>query len=112
MGMLILLAIFGIRKDTHGTHSERSAGHGTRSPDWSVLLSFAGSRPSSNRTLASNVIFMGHGPWTIFQAIGWGAVGISGSLLSDKLVVNEKLRLNRLAFMAAAAGVAFNWFVS
>tara|TARA_B100000287_G_scaffold70540_1_gene61994 strand:- start:280 stop:804 length:525 start_codon:yes stop_codon:yes gene_type:complete len=62
--------------------------------------------------LASNVIFMGHGPWTIFQVIGWGAIGIFGSLLSDKLVVNEKLRLNRLAFMAAASGVAFNWFVS
>tara|TARA_B100000427_G_scaffold177528_1_gene147704 strand:+ start:670 stop:1194 length:525 start_codon:yes stop_codon:yes gene_type:complete len=63
-------------------------------------------------TLASNVIFMGHGPWTIFQAIGWGAIGICGALLSDKLVVNEKLRLNRLALMAAASGIAFNWFVS
>ena len=62
--------------------------------------------------LASNVIFMGHGPWTIFQAVGWGAIGIFGALLSEKLVVNEKLRLNRLALMAAVSGIAFNWFVS
>jgi energy-coupling factor transport system substrate-specific component len=33
--------------------------------------------------LVSNA-FLGHGPWTLFQAIGWGVVGASASLLSDR----------------------------
>ena len=112
-GMLILLAIFGV------------SGRILMEPipnvqPVTVLVLLTGVYFGASRALAlaavvaltSNVIFMGHGPWTIFEAIGWGAIGICGALLSDKLVVNEKLRLNRLAFMAAASGVAFNWFVS
>ena len=112
-GMLILLAIFGV------------SGRILMEPipnvqPVTVLVLLTGVYFGASRSLAlaaivaltSNVIFMGHGPWTIFQVVGWGAIGISGSLLSDKLVVNERLRLNRLAFVAAASGVAFNWFVS
>ena len=112
-GMLILLAIFGV------------SGRILMEPipnvqPVTVLVILTGAYFGAPRAialaaivaLASNVIFMGHGPWTIFQAVGWGAIGIFGALLSDKLVVNEKLRLNRLALMAAASGIAFNWFVS
>ena len=112
-GMLILLAIFGV------------SGRILMEPipnvqPVTVLVILTGAYFGAPRAialaaivaLASNVIFMGDGPWTIFQAIGWGAIGICGALLSDKLVVNEKLRLNRLALMAAASGIAFNWFVS
>ena len=112
-GMLILLAIFGV------------SGRILMEPipnvqPVTVLVILTGAYFGAPRAialaaivaLASNVIFMGHGPWTIFQAIGWGAIGICGALLSDKLVVNEKLRLNRLALMAAVSGIAFNWFVS
>ena len=112
-GMLILLAIFGV------------SGRILMEPipnvqPVTVLVILTGAYFGAPRAialaaivaLASNVIFMGHGPWTIFQAIGCGAIGICVALLSDKLVVNEKLRLNRLALMAAASGIAFNWFVS
>ncbi len=62
--------------------------------------------------LASNVIFLGHGPWTFFQAVGWASVGLSGAILSDRIVVEDRLRINLLAMIAAASGFAFNWFVS
>ena len=112
-GMLILLAVFGV------------SGRILMEPmpnvqPVTVLVLLTGVYLGASRALAlaaivalaSNVIFMGHGPWTIFQAVGWGAIGIFGALLSEKLVVNEKLRLNRLALMAAVSGIAFNWFVS
>lgn len=112
-GMLILLAVFGV------------SGRILMEPmpnvqPVTVLVLLTGVYLGAPRALAlaaivalaSNVIFMGHGPWTIFQAVGWGAIGIFGALLSEKLVVNEKLRLNRLALMAAVSGIAFNWFVS
>ncbi len=112
-GMLILLAVFGV------------SGRILMEPmpnvqPVTVLVLLTGVYLGAPRALAlaaivalaSNVIFMGHGPWTIFQAVGWGAIGIFGALLSEKLVVNEKLRLNRLALMAAVSGIAFNWVVS
>ena len=112
-GMLILLAVFGV------------SGRILMEPmpnvqPVTVLVLLTGVYLGAPRALAlaaivalaSNVIFMGHVPWTIFQAVGWGAIGIFGALLSEKLVVNEKLRLNRLALMAAVSGIAFNWFVS
>lgn len=112
-GMLILLAVFGV------------SGRILMEPmpnvqPVTVLVLLTGVYLGAPRALAlaaivalaSNVIFMGHGPWTVFQAVGWGAIGIFGALLSEKLVVDEKLRLNRLALMAAVSGIAFNWFVS
>ncbi len=62
--------------------------------------------------LASNVLFLGHGPWTIFQALGWGALGVVGASLAHRLIVDGELRVNLLAVVAAASGFAFNWIVS
>ena len=62
--------------------------------------------------LASNILFLGHGPWTIFQAVGWGALGVLGALMSDRLIVDRELRVNLLAVVAAASGFVFNWIVS
>ena len=112
-GVLILLAIFGV------------SGRVLLEPipnvqPVSVLVLLTGVYFGAPRAialaatiaLASNVIFMGHGPWTIFQVIGWGAIGTFGALISEKLVVNERPRINRLAVIAAVSGLAFNWFVS
>ena len=112
-GVLILLAIFGV------------SGRVLLEPipnvqPVSVLVLLTGVYFGAPRAialaatiaLASNVIFMGHGPWTIFQVIGWGAIGTFGALTSEKLVINERPRINRIAVIAAVSGLAFNWFVS
>ncbi|MBI87421.1 MAG: hypothetical protein CMB67_00105 [Euryarchaeota archaeon] len=62
--------------------------------------------------LATNVIALGHGPWTLFQAVGWGFAGIVGAHMSSRLLVNEKVRVNMMAIVAAILGFAFNWIVS
>ena len=62
--------------------------------------------------LASNVMLLGHGPWTLFQVVGWGSIGLTGALLSDRIVVEGRVRIGTLAVIAAASGLAFNWFVS
>ena len=62
--------------------------------------------------LASNILFFGHGPWTIFQAVGWGVLGVIGASLANRLIVDGELRVNLLAVVAAASGFAFNWIVS
>ncbi len=62
--------------------------------------------------LASNVILLGHGPWTLFQAVGWGSIGLAGSMLSNRIIADGKVRIGTLAVIAAASGLAFNWFVS
>ena len=62
--------------------------------------------------LASNVLLLGHGPWTLFQAIGWGGVGLLGALFANRIVVDGDVRIGLLAVIAAISGLAFNWFVS
>ena len=53
--------------------------------------------------LSSNLILLGHGPWTLFQVIGWGAVGLIGALL---------LELNRVALVSIVSAFMFDWIVS
>ena len=62
--------------------------------------------------MASNTLVLGHGPWTLFQVIGWGSVGLAGALLVDWLLIDGKLNLNRVAVVAIASGFAFDWIVS
>lgn len=112
-GMLILLAVFGV------------SGRILLDPipnvqPVTVLVLLAGAYYGAPRALAlaatialaSNIIFMGHGPWTLFQAIGWGAIGLVGANLSNHIVVGGRIRIGLLAIIAAASGLAFNWFVS
>jgi len=61
---------------------------------------------------ASNVLVLGHGPWTLFQALGWGAVGLSGAALSGLLLDGRRIRATRLAFVSAASAFLFDWIVS
>ncbi len=111
--MLVLLAVFGV------------SGRILLDPipnvqPVTVLVLLAGAYFGAPRALAlaatialaSNVIFLGHGPWTLFQAIGWGAIGLAGAILSNRIIVGDRIRIGLLAIIAAASGLAFNWFVS
>jgi prenyltransferase beta subunit len=55
--------------------------------------------------LASNV-FLSQGPWTPWQMVGWGAVGVGGALLARLMRGREVNRL-QLAAACALAGLAF-----
>jgi energy-coupling factor transport system substrate-specific component len=54
--------------------------------------------------LASN-LFLGQGPWTPWQMVGWGAAGAGGALLAT--VAGRRLGRWPLAIACAAAGLAF-----
>ena len=112
-GMLFLLAAFGV------------SGRILLDPipnvqPVTVLVLLAGAYYGAPRALAlaaivalaSNVMYLGHGPWTIFQAIGWGAIGLAGALSANLIVVEGRVRIGHLAVIAALSGLAFNWFVS
>lgn len=62
--------------------------------------------------LSSNLILLGHGPWTLFQVIGWGAVGLIGALLSGHLLKEGRLELNRVALVSIVSAFLFDWIVS
>ena len=62
--------------------------------------------------LASNVLLLGHGPWTLFQAIGWSGIGLTGALFANRILTEGRVRIGLLAVIAAVSGLAFNWFVS
>jgi len=62
--------------------------------------------------LSTNMIFMGHGPWTLFQVIGWGAVGVAGSIFADKLILEGRIAVGRLMILAVVSAFAFDWIVS
>jgi len=112
-GVLVLLAVFGV------------SGRILLDPipnvqPVTVLVLLAGAYYGAPRAFAlaatialvSNVIFLGHGPWTLFQAIGWGAIGLAGAILANHIIVDGRIRIGLLAIIAAASGLAFNWFVS
>lgn len=62
--------------------------------------------------LTSNLLVMGHGPWTLFQVIGWGAVGLFGALAANRILKDGQLDLRLLAGIAMLSAFAFDWIVS
>lgn len=62
--------------------------------------------------LTSNLLVMGHGPWTLFQVIGWGAVGLFGALAANHVLKDGQLDLRLLAGIAMLSAFAFDWVVS
>ena len=54
--------------------------------------------------LASN-LFLGQGPWTPWQMVGWGAAGLGGALLAS--VAGRRLGRWPLAICCGLAGLAF-----
>ena len=112
-GMIVLLAVFGV------------SGRILLDPipnvqPVTVLVLLTGAYYGAPRAialaatvaLASNVLLLGHGPWTLFQAIGWGAIGLAGALFSNRILIEGRVRIGLLAVIAAVSGLAFNWFVS
>lgn len=59
--------------------------------------------------LVSNV-FLGHGPWTVWQMVAWGGVGAGGGLLARAVGAREPGRW-ALAAVCALAGLAFGAFM-
>ncbi|HLM26860.1 MAG TPA: ECF transporter S component [Thermoleophilaceae bacterium] len=59
--------------------------------------------------LVSNVFF-GQGPWTAWQMVGWGGVGLAGALVAHLWRGREPSRL-ALALVCGAAGLAFGAFM-
>lgn len=112
-GMLFLLAVFGVS-------GRILLGPIPNVQPVTVLVLLAGAYFGAPRSialaatiaLASNVLLLGHGPWTLFQAIGWGGVGLLGALLANRIVVDGDVRVGLLTVIAAISGLAFNWFVS
>lgn len=84
-----------------------------------VIVLLAGIHFGSSRAvlLATSVallsnVFLGHGIWTLYQAAGWSLVGISGSLLSDKMHVSGIISPSRVAALSVVAAFCFDWVVS
>lgn len=61
--------------------------------------------------LCSNVL-LGHGLWSLYQAVGWSAVGVAGAALSNRLYVDGRMAIGALAALAAVSAFAFDWIVS
>ena len=61
--------------------------------------------------LCSNVL-LGHGLWSLYQAVGWSAVGVAGAALSNRIYVNGRMAIGALAALAAVSAFAFDWIVS
>ena len=51
-------------------------------------------------------IFMGHGPWTPWQMVAWGGVGVGGALLA-RMTRGRELGRWQLAIACAVAGAGF-----
>lgn len=62
--------------------------------------------------LSTNILWLGHGPWTFFQFVGWSVVGIGGSIFAGKLLVDGRIVLNRLIPFSILSAFAFDWIVS
>jgi len=56
--------------------------------------------------LLSN-IFLGHGPWTPWQMLGWGLGGVAGGMLGR--ACRGRVRVIPLAALAGAWGFVFGW---
>jgi energy-coupling factor transport system substrate-specific component len=58
--------------------------------------------------LVSN-LFFGQGPWTPWQMLAWGAVGVAGGLLGRGGRIPRRWEL---IVVGACAALAFDWFVT
>ena len=66
----------------------------------------AGFMVGATTALVSN-IFLGHGPWTIFQMFAWGIVGVTASIL-PKL----KIKSSGVIIFGIAWGYLFGWITN
>ena len=62
--------------------------------------------------LSTNMLFLGHGPWTFFQFVGWSLVGVMGSAFSQRIQLDGKIAIGRLTALSVLSAFAFDWIVS
>lgn len=62
--------------------------------------------------LSTNMLFLGHGPWTFFQFVGWSLVGLMGSAFSQRILIDGKIAIGRLTALSVVSAFAFDWIVS
>ena len=85
-----------------------------------VMLLIAGAHFGARNGVALAVIvavvsnlFLGHGLWTLYQALGWSLVAVAGSYMATWLLDSERqISIQRLMMAGFVAGFAFDWFVS
>ncbi|MFH1149811.1 MAG: ECF transporter S component [Actinomycetota bacterium] len=68
----------------------------------------AGFMVGATTALVSN-IFLGHGPWTIWQMFAWGLAGLASGLLGRWRLLEGRWRL---AWYCAAWGLLFGWIMN
>ncbi|MGN1266427.1 MAG: ECF transporter S component [Dorea sp.] len=68
----------------------------------------AGFLTGSLSALASNM-FLGQGPWTIWQMTAWGMMGFAAGILQKKEMFQMK---NFLYIFGFASGLFFGWFMN
>jgi energy-coupling factor transport system substrate-specific component len=73
-----------------------------------VFGPIAGFMVGSTTALVSN-IFLGHGPWTLWQMLAWGLTGLVSGVLGPKRRLEGRWRLG---FYCAAWGVLYGWIVN
>jgi energy-coupling factor transport system substrate-specific component len=79
-----------------------------------VLVLVVGMKMGAKRSIAlatvialGSNLFMGHGIWTLYQALGWSLVGCLGAFAAPHLT-----SMRRIAGTAAACGFLFDWVIS
>ncbi|MHA1784351.1 MAG: ECF transporter S component [Candidatus Helarchaeota archaeon] len=63
----------------------------------------------SNTALISN-LFLGQGPWTIYQMVAWGLIGITGGLLNLKKIKVPNKYINSI--IGFGWGFLFGWIMN
>jgi energy-coupling factor transport system substrate-specific component len=63
----------------------------------------------ANTAWISN-LFMGQGPWTIYQILGWGFIGMSGAIFNRK--TDQVLNRWILAFLGFIWGFLYGWLLN
>ncbi|MBU4301406.1 MAG: ECF transporter S component [Actinobacteria bacterium] len=73
-----------------------------------VFGPMAGFMVGSTTALVSN-IFLGHGPWTLWQMLAWGLAGLASGSLGPKRRLEGRWKL---ALYCAAWGFFYGWIVN
>lgn len=84
-----------------------------------VVVLLVGAHYGASRSVAfasvvaiSSNLVLGHGIWTLYQALAWSLVGITGSSLSRIFRNGNSISIRRVGAVAFVAGFAFDWVVS
>jgi energy-coupling factor transport system substrate-specific component len=54
-------------------------------------------------------LFLGQGPWTLWQMLAWGLMGITAGLLFNRLGIQSKVAKMAFGFVA---GILFGWIMN